>query len=148
MELCRRSKKYIPTNQSSFPQKNCHILEGWCYEGEKKVDIFRSSWVGSCRSVDGHAWYSLCPRHHTLNLPRKQRPKQGKTQENPQLGLVVHGHPHIAKSQHKGKNKIQTENCKTLVFIKWIKIDVEINERVQTTYVFSPRIIWLLYPSA
>ena len=78
--------------------------------------------------VDGHAWCSLCPRHHTLNLPRKLRPKQGKTQENPQLGLVVHGHPHIAKSQQKGMNKIQKEKCKTLVFIKWIKIDVEINK--------------------
>ena len=120
--------------------------------------VGRSNWssmpstVGSSSKSqlhnNGRAWCPLCPRHHTLNLPRKQRPKQGKTQENPQLGLVVHGHPHIAKSQHKGKNKIQTENCKTLVFIKWIKIDVEINERVQTTYVFSPRIIWLLYPSA
>ena len=129
MELCRRSKNIFQQISQVFLKKIATFWKADVMKVRKKLRFWGARGMDH---VDGHAWCSLCPRHHTLNLPRKLRPEQGKTQENPQLGLVVLGHPHIAKSQQKGMNKIQKEKCKTLVFIKWIEIDVEINKRVQT----------------
>ena len=99
--------------------------------------VGRSNWssmpstVGSSSKSqlhnNGRAWCPLCPRHHTLNLPRNQlskyrknSPSRGQNRAKPrksQTRTCGQGHLHKAKSQHKWKNINQKEKCK-----KWFSL--------------------------